>query len=137
MKLVVVVKRGMKSASESIQYFSKICHSIHSFIFCSVLYLPKNIYKDRSLPYIIGSKEWQENRHIGITKVEDISKDGDVDDLQGSTGSLSSSDTSNRSVASDTTENESHFEDEDQLFDEKGILDCNLNAHHIILKKIK
>lgn len=89
-----------------------------------MLYLPKNVYKNRSLPFIIGSKEWQENRHIGITNVEDAPKDGDGDDLQGSAQSFSLSDTSNRSVASDSTDNESHFEDEDQLFDEKGNLDC-------------
>lgn len=47
---------------------------------CSVLYLPKSAYKDRPLPYLIGSKEWQENRHIGLMDVDEQKADMHEDD---------------------------------------------------------
>lgn len=66
-----------------------------------MLYLPKNLYKHRALPYIIGSKEWQENRHIGLAggdeilnEVVDDLKKSDIEDEPGNVSSDAISETS-------------------------------------------
>lgn len=43
-----------------------------------MVFRPKNPYKHRPLPYLIGSKEWHEKWHIGL--VEEDSDENENDD---------------------------------------------------------
>lgn len=54
----------------------------------SVVLHPKDPYKSRPLPYLIGSKEWYEKWHIGLVESdsdEEVASDNEVDDLESST----------------------------------------------------
>lgn len=46
----------------------------------SVVYRPKDPYKHRPLPYLIGSKEWHEKWHIGL--VEEESEESDNENVE-------------------------------------------------------
>lgn len=81
-KLEVARIKGMPESDDLILRLTK-CNlmkgNVH-FPFRSVLYLPKNMYKHRHLPYLIGSKEWQENRHIGLIDDDELKTDMNEDD---------------------------------------------------------
>lgn len=59
----------------------------------SVIFQPKDPYKDRPLPYLIGSKNWHEKWHIGLvlSDAEDNSDNENIDAMsESSSDSLSS-----------------------------------------------
>lgn len=59
----------------------------------SVVFRPKNPYKHRPLPYLIGSKEWHEKWHIGLIEEDSDQSDNDNnnDAEEESAGDFSSS----------------------------------------------
>lgn len=78
----------------------------------SVLYLPKNLYKDRQLPYLIGSKEWQENRHIGLINADDT-RNEPIDGLHKSVEDISNDNTS-MSISNSERASEHDIDNEDE-----------------------
>lgn len=66
---------------------------IHVFTDFSVIFRPKNPYQNRPLPHLIGSKDWQEKWHIGLTDsdADDGSDNDPIDEMSASTSSLSPS----------------------------------------------
>lgn len=60
----------------------------------SVIYQPKDPYKNRPLPHLIGSKEWHEKWHVGLllSDAEDNSDNENVDAMSESSSESSSSD---------------------------------------------
>lgn len=57
----------------------------------SVVYQLKDRYKDRPLPYLIGTKEWHEKWHIGLAEDENEESDDEDKGGSGDDASLSSS----------------------------------------------
>ena len=45
-----------------------------------MVYRPKDPYQNRPLPYLIGSKEWQEKWHIGLVESENEESSGKEED---------------------------------------------------------
>lgn len=64
-----------------------------------MVYQLKDRYKDRPLPYLIGTKEWHEKWHIGLA--EDENEDSDDEDKRGSEDDASLSSSPAMSVSSD------------------------------------
>lgn len=60
----------------------------------SVIYQPKDPYKNRPLPHLIGSKEWHQKWHVGLllSDAEDNSDNENVDAMSESSTESSSSD---------------------------------------------
>lgn len=58
----------------------------------SVIFQPKDPYKDRPLPHLIGSKEWHEKWHIGLVQsdADDDSANENDDAMSESSSDLSS-----------------------------------------------
>lgn len=81
----------------------------------SVVYRPKNPYKHRPLPYLIGSKEWHEKWHIGLIEEdsdqsenennEDEEEDGEDEEIQSMSSSPAISVSSNVPVSLSEYEN--------------------------------
>lgn len=59
----------------------------------SFVYRPKDLYQDRPLPHLIGSKEWHDKWHVGLidSDAEDVSDNEGANDLTKSSTSSSSS----------------------------------------------
>lgn len=60
------------------------------FIVSSIIFRPKDPYRDRPLPHLIGSKDWQEKWHIGLvdSDAEDVSENT-IDEMSESSSSAS------------------------------------------------
>lgn len=41
----------------------------------NAIYRPKNLYHERPLPYIVGSKDWAEHWHVGLCDDDNFSED--------------------------------------------------------------
>lgn len=63
-------------------------------LFSSVIYQPRDPYKNRPLPHLIGSKEWHEQWHVGLllSDADDNSDSENVDAMSESSSESSSSD---------------------------------------------
>lgn len=65
----------------------------------SAIFRPKDPYRDRPLPYLIGSKDWQEKWHIGLVE-SDTEDASDIEPIDEMSESLSSSSPSMASLHS-------------------------------------
>lgn len=63
------------------------------FIVSSIIFRPKDPYRNRPLPHLIGSKHWQEKWHIGLvdSDADDGSDNDPIDEMSESTPSSSPS----------------------------------------------
>lgn len=70
------------------------CKEMSISLYFSVIYQPKDPYKNRPLPHLIGSKEWHEKWHVGLllSDAEDNSDNENVDATSESSTESSSSD---------------------------------------------
>lgn len=60
-----------------------------TFIYCSVIFRPKDPYGNRPLPHLIGSKQWQEKWHIGLVDADDTTENDAIDEMSESSSSPS------------------------------------------------
>lgn len=65
----------------------------HWRVYSSIIFRPKDPYRNRPLPYLIGSKDWQEKWHIGLvdSDADDGSDNDPIDEMSESTSSPSPS----------------------------------------------
>lgn len=69
------------------------------FTISSVIFRPKDPYRNRPLPHLIGSKDWQEKWHIGLVD-SDADEDSDIEPIDEVSSSSSSSSPSMASLHS-------------------------------------